>query len=421
MKLAVLIIRRSTAPLAALLIAATAVWLSFAAVRPGFNLWSDLVTGLSTSSVYTGCIAAGVAAYESGRWTDAHRERVRFSRRTALHARFTHAAATITPLLAGYGVALLCVTLLAGARGFYGGPNPWWLLSVAAALLIAAALGYGIGVVAGARWWVAPVAAVGFFACYIAFRSTTAPYGVISLFPVVTNADSEFVTYVTPTMVGQTAAWCGATVIIIALAGRWTHASRGATAAVLVIAATSVFAGAATVIGTNGQYTTGFNSRDFVCNGDGVVACLNPGYLPAMTPLLSAMSQLNERAAGTPLEAKLLEQNVEGIGDEPAPGARSVYLEQFANADDIHFAVYRYVIKYGGMQTCMRGGADPSAFSAVAAVDAWLSGFDDDVQSAGWAGGLRRLQSLSPTEGRAWFEQNSDEYFGCTLQPDSLP
>lgn len=421
MRIALTICVRSVTPYAAVLIAVVSVGLATMSVRPGFLLWSDLVTGLSVSSVYTGCVAAGIAAYESGRWFEANRERSRFSVRSGPHVRAIHAAATVLPLLVGYALAVLALTFYAGGRGFYGAPNLWWLSSLAAALVAAAAAGYAIGALAGRRWWVPPAAALGFFACYIVSRGTTAPYGVVSLFPAVTNSDSEFVEYVTPTMVGQVGAWLGGSVLVIVLAGRLTHASRIALSGVVIIASASVIAGVASVVVTNGQYTTGYNDRDFVCEGDDTVVCLNPGYLPAMEPLLSAVGRFNAIAAGTRLVAERLEQNVEGVGDEPADGARSIYIEQLESEEDIDFAMYRYVSKYGAVQSCLAQSGDLSGLRLSATVDAWLSGYTAEAEGAGLGRGVRRLEQLSPREGAAWFSAHADDYFACTLHAEDLP
>ncbi|WP_437583427.1 hypothetical protein ACSAGD_14205 [Paramicrobacterium sp. CJ85] len=339
--------------------------------------------------------------------------------------RMSHATAMITPVLVGYGLALVTLTIYAKVTGTYGSPPAAWLTALASAIVLASAFGYAVGTLAGSRWYTPPLGAVLFFGFYVALRIAPVPYGVVSLYPVILNVDSVFVRHISLTMWGQTAVFISVALLLLLLAGGgWrpgTALRFGSTVAVLFV---SALAGAGAVLATNGQYVTGHNSRDFVCNDSSPSICLNRGYAAAMPDLSSAMKRLNAKVAGTPLEATLIEQNVEGVGDAPSPQARSIYIEEI-NRFGITFAVSRYVTKYGGASSC-EVNEDVENYLSVSIVDAWLSGYDelgigDFPKNVPGAVEYRAFMSLNDADAHEWLRAHEDEYFSCELSLSDFP
>lgn len=416
-----LLIRHSTTLAGSLLIAGIYVWLALSARAPGLNLWSDLVTGLSSASLYTGTVAAGFSAFEANRWSAAAADRLRGSARNRILVRVQHATAVILPLLLGYVLALFVLGIFAAASGTYGSPFIPWLLAFGAALLLAATFGYVVGRAIGARWYVAPAAALLFYGLFVLIRVAPLPFWTKSLYPVITNTDSVFVYHISATMWGQVAFFIGLGAALIVVASYRSKAGVAVTTvAGFVVCALLIVSGASTVAGTGGQYTTGHNPRDFVCQKGSATVCVNRGYASALPQLERQFQQLNARAAGTPLVATRLEQNVEGIGDAPQQGARSVYVEQVGSPMDMAFAAFRYAIKYGGTRSCQSMGADESSL-AVAYVDSWLSGYTTDTGDLPGIDHYRALTALPTRQANAWFQAHQPAYFSCTLKLADLP
>lgn len=395
--------------------------LALVARTPGVNLWADLVTGLSQASLYTGAIAAGFAALEAGRWAPAAAPHLAASARAPVSVRALHAIVSIAPIVGGYLTSLLVLGTYGAVTGAYGSPYPPWLIALGGGLVLASAAGYSVGSAVGNRWFVAPAAAIGFYALFVVVRLTPVPFGAKSLYPVVTTMDSVFDRHLGAAMWGQTAFFLGLSIVLILIVKRgWRPALRAILGGVCVLAAAAAIVGAGTVLATNGQYTTGYNSRDFVCtSGPGLTTCLNRGYASAMPLVAQQFEKMNEKAAGTGLMATKLEQNVEGIGDAPAPDSRSVYIEQ-VNRASIAFSVYRYVEKYGGSYNCR----DSTSYLAHDYVDVWLSGDKDSITDVGDLPGLaqyRKLEALTPSEANSWFQAHFDLYLSCRLSISDLP
>lgn len=415
--------RRSSTWILAAIIAVLSVLIALTTRRDGLDLWPDLVSGLSQSGIFTGTLAAGFCAFESSRWVLPASARLAGSARSPLSARMIHAAAVIAPVLLGFLAAVAVLAVTGAVTQRYGAPYLPWLMALGAALVLAGTMGYVIGLVGGRRWYVAPLAALAFLGLYILSRLVPMPYGVKSLFPVIVNTDGVFVRHLPTAMLGQVALFLGVALILVCGVGRgWRHARR---MAVAVVAGASVvaLAGGFAVISTNGQYLTGYNSRDFVCEGDELEICLNRGYADAMPDLRAQFEDFNDRASGTGLVATKLAQNVEGIGDEPSPGARSVYIEQ-NNDFGMQLAVARYVNKYGGIMGC--DPADLEAFYAVGVVNTWLTGLDELGISTFGDGApgkaeLDRFMALDVEAGNAWFREHEADYMSCSLSLAELP
>lgn len=176
--------------------------------------------------------------------------------------------------------------------------------------------------------------------------------------------------------------------------------------------------GAGTLVVSNGQYTTGFNSRDFACEGQQVVICLNKGYQAAYEPLSEAIDYMNLRVAGTPVEARLLEQNVEGYGDEPSPNARSIYLEQLDTPNDISFVVERYLQAYGSPNCMFSTGSEATVNLFV---NSWLSESHFYDEAIANDARYQSLLALDAKEGAEWFKKNYAKYASCDLKFKDLP
>lgn len=413
--------RRSAGLPVALAIAGIYMWIGASVRRPELHLWSDIVTAISQTGLYTGVLAAGFCAWQSGRWEAASRSRLCGAVRSPAIARLSQFSVLVAAVGLGYISGLAALTIYAGASHTYGGPSTLWLVVLGAALMLAASFGYLIGRIGGARWWVPLAAALAFFGLYILSRSLRLPYAAISLFPVVTNSDSEFVRYVTTTMLGQLIFFsamigliaCGS---VLTRPGRREALAGIAGAVVFVVVAVG---GAAAIFSTNGQYTEGYNGRDFSCAGQAPRICLNRGYVGGMAATQVAFDRLAQKVDGTNLAPTLLEQNVEGVGDKPSAGARSIYFEDLTS-HGIDFAVWRYVQKYGGFARCDPANISPDTFVAMAIVDTWISGYDEyqlssiDPSALG-AKQFETFTRLEPSAGNTWLKKHAHEYFACSL------
>jgi len=401
------------------------IYMAFESRRTGLNLWPDLVSGLSQSTVITGPLASGVCAWASSRWAAPAADRIRSASRSSASIRFAHAAETIGPVVAAFPAAVLVLAIYGMTTGAYGFPFIPWLLALWSCLLAAASFGYAFGMALGARWFTSVAAAIAFFALYLLSQSIGLPHGVRSLFPAVIDRDTAFARYLPESMWGQAVLFTAVSLLLITAADparRRLTPPAGIAVAFLAVLAVG---GGALVVHSNGQYLTGYNSRDFVCSGAQPEICLNRGYAAAHAPLHEEFARFEEKTRGTTLAPVLLEQNVEGIGDAPSPGARSVYLDG-VDADGLRLSVFSYATKYGGQQACMDEGTPYQRILAVAIVDAWLAGFDEygpgELEptapgAAEWA----RMSGVPVAEGNAWLRTHESEYLSCTLSLGDLP
>lgn len=423
MRLLAVSLRHSSTGIAGAVIAGLSILIALTTRRAGLNLWPDMVTGLSQAGIFTGTLAAGFAAFEAGRWATPASARMAGAVRTPVAPCLLHAGATLGPLVIGWVVGVIVLLVVGLTTGTYGSPFVPWLLALGAALLAASTFGYIVGSLLRQRWYVPPLAAVLFFGLYVTAQLIPVRYGIKSLFPVVTNTDSAFVRHLPQAMWGQTALFVGGAVAVVCmLGGDWRRMPRGVIALVIVCLGLASI-GAAAVIAINGQYVTGYNSRDFVCDGSHPRICLDRGYAAMMPRLLDRFERLDKRTAGTSLAATTLEQSVQGVGDEPAPGARSLYIEE--NTDfGVTLAVYRYIEKYGGLSACADRDAD--SLFAVGIVNAGLSsydeiGFETFGDGAPGVDEYRRFLALDAREVNTWLTSHEDAYLTCTLTLSDLP
>ncbi|WP_243233063.1 hypothetical protein [Microbacterium sp. CIAB417] len=400
------------------------IWLALSGGRTGLNLWSDLVTGLSESSVLTGPLAAGFTAWFASRWASPARARMENGSRARPLVYLRSIAELLGPIVLAFPLAVLVLVIYAGLSGTYGAPSLSWLFSLWACLFVTAALGYMVGAVVGRRWFTAPLATLIVFGGYVLVQALPLKQGGRSLFPALPHRDTEFARYIDATMWSQVLLFSAAGFLFILIAASYRRRLRIPTAAAAAAAVVLAVVDGSVIISTNGQYLTGYNHRDFECSASPLTLCLNRGYAGAMQELESLFEEFNKKADGTPLVATVLEQNVEGIGDAPAQGARSVYLEGI-DPDGLKLAVFRYVTKYGGYPACVEREAGYEQVTAVAIVDTWLADFDDyglsqlDAQSLGFAE-WQHFSQLSTEEGNAWLRDHEQDYLACNLSLSDL-
>lgn len=418
--------RHSSTWILAALVTVVTVLVALTSRRDGLDLWADVVTGLSQATIFTGPLAAGFCAFESSRWVGPASSRLSGAVRVPVAARFLHASAVIFPVLFGYMLALAILALTGIFSGRYGAPYVLWLCALAASLVAAATFGYAVGIIGGrGKWYLAPLAALSFLALYVLSRAVPLPYGIRSLVPVVTNTDSVFVRHLPAAMVGQSLLFVGSSVLVLCIVGLGWRQATGRMIMLVAGAVVITGVGAIAVLSTNGQYTTGFNSRDFVCDEEDaeLTICLNRGYAQALPKLRKQFDELNRRAAGTDLVAVRLEQNVEGVGDEPGEGARSVYVEE-NNEFGVVFAASRYVTKYGGFYEC--DPEDMGGLVAVSIVNTWLTGYDElgigaFGDGAPGATEFQEFMKMDLHQGNQWMRAHETEYMTCTLVLSDLP
>lgn len=416
-----LFMRQSFALFGGLLVFVVSFSLPLVTLTPGLKLWPDLVNGLSVASVYNGVVVSGIAAYEAAKWRTNNLDRVRLSSKSQLAIQAQHLCAIVMAQLVGFVLAVVALTIYAQINGFYGSPSIPWLGAIAAALVISAVFGYVIGFVLGTAWFVPPLVAVGYFFTYMMVRASALPNGIKAMYPSITENDHVFVKHLNSAMYGQIMLWLGLSLLLLLLVTRSTGIGSRVQPSMMSLGGLAIaiaIGGAGTLVVSNGQYTTGYNSRDFSCEGQHVVICLNKGYQAAYEPLSEAIDYMNLRVAGTPVEARLLEQNVEGYGDEPSPNARSIYLEQLDTPNDISFVVERYLQAYGSPNCIFSTGSEATVNLFV---NSWLS--DSHFYNEAIADDARyqSLLALDAKEGAEWFKKNYAKYASCDLKFKDLP
>jgi hypothetical protein len=416
------VLLRSTITVAMVLLVAVAVWLSLSARTPGFLLRPDLITGLTTGSLFTGLIAAGAAATEANRWQRTDRVRRSAAGRSQVSIRLVHVLAVIAPLAVGYALAIVVIAAWAEARGYYGDFSVTWLIGLLCSLVLASAFGYAVGAVAPVRWFVGPAVALAFYVGYVALALARVRYGVQALYPASVELDDIFVQPVYMTILARSVLHIALSVLLLMLMVAPALSRRVVVGGAVALLAVSVASGSV-VVAANGQMATARNPGVFTCVGDAPELCLNPGYARAAEPLQSEFARVAAITEGTGLVAPRLEQNLEGFGDEPSPGARSVYLDQWADAKDLAVSVDRYVGKYGGSANCDMQGTQglPETTHVHEQIDRWLSQYDPDDGSVSPDPVVERLARLSPEDAHAWFTSVADRYESCSLQLSDLP
>ena len=409
----------------AVLLTIVTLFMAFQPRRPGLNLWADFVTGLSQSTVVTGPLAAGFAAIVVSSWTKSATPRIRVATKSGWLILLRALNALLVPLLVSFPLSVFLVGIYSYLTGTYGAPHPPWLLCLWACSIGAIGFGASLGFVLAGRWYVAPLASLLFLGGHILASSLDLRFGVRSLFPTVVNQDTEFAIYFSDTMLAQAALFISVSALMVVLAFQSVtrKLARSASLTVLLLLF-SIYSGAL-VLNRNGQYLTGFNHRDFVCGGDALVICLNRGYADGLHPLSEAFTTPMNRVDGTPLAPALLEQNVQGVGDEPSQGARSIYIESI-DEDGISLAVYRYFETYGGVTSCMESTRTTEQVLATLIVTGWLAGYDEvgfsespksSIEWQKWNG----LHELSEHVAIDWFNTHYVEFMDCTLTLSDLP
>jgi len=391
------------------------------ALKEGVYLWSDATQGLTTASLFLNPLLGGVTAAAAGR-----RERGGFSERiagasdNAWRARlFFFAGITAAPALAG-SLGVVAVVIYMNANGAEGDISWIWLVATTAGAVLCCAIGFALGIVFEGRWYVSVAVAVVLYFGWSLLQGSGLPFWIIQSFPTTFGGSNPNVRYIYATFIGQIFWYLGLAVVLTSVAffrksGVTQRVRRVTTATAAVAASVGLFL----IISTNGQITTGYNARDYDCTGGSVELCLTPGYDRGADALQGAFYALNERAAGTPLVATKLEQNVEGIGESVSAGARAVYVEDLSPGFE-GLSVSRYVQKYGGQVNCTE---DPDSAYAEDIVTAWLVGEPSWLLGAGGPGqdAAQRFADSDEATRRAWFATNYDAYQACSIQLAVLP
>ncbi|HEU5222640.1 MAG TPA: hypothetical protein VFU07_03050 [Candidatus Lumbricidophila sp.] len=419
-------VRHSTTGAIGAAIGIAGVLLALHARREGLNLWTDYITGLSQASIYTGTLAAGVSAWEARRTHKPLVARLLVSSRPVVAVRVAHFASVAAPLALGFVIGVALLWAIGLATGVYGSPFIPWIGALVGAILAASAFGYGVSAVSRNQWYSPPLAAILFFASYVILQLLHAPNWSRALFPVIMNVDSEFVAHVSTTMFGQIVAYLSFVILVPVLIAVAAKRRRGPSGFILVATLIAGVGLGASLIGLrNGQYVTGQNPGDFVCEGARPQVCVNPGYRAGLAKLVTAFAELSQKSSDSDLIASRLEQQVEGIGDSPTRPARSLYIEDLSESG-IAFSVARYVDRYGGGIACRTSEHTYDQHLANAVVQAWLSNFDE----LGFGGAspmepgaaeFRRLTALGPVAARSWFGNHVRQYMSCGLTLADLP
>lgn len=388
-------------------------------LRPGVVLWEDATFGLTASAIYINPVLAAIFALAAGRRSSAGGQlRLGASAGRAYSAVIVHwIGLAFWPI----GAALLAFAVIAvtmAAMGASSVPMVLWLAAVAAGSGACCAAGYGVGWWLGGKWWVPPAVGIGTYAVWAGLRASQAPYWVLQSFPTTLNQTNPFVRYIEATLAGQLLWYLGlGLTILVVLSPR--RLNRLSWLATLIVATIVAPIGLGLIVANNGQVTTGYNPRNYVCGGSAPTVCVLPAFASAIPTLESTFARFNYRVAGTEAVVTRLEHNVPGIGESTSPGAQSLYLEDLAPGY-AEWALARYVEFHLGT-----GGCDFDAVErvwAVEIVDAWLAGEKSNyLSSVGPAGdAARRFESLSEDGRRLWFQANYRRILQCDIQLTDL-
>lgn len=402
-------------------IAALLVYVAIAGMRPGLLLWSDVNASLTQASSLIDPLVAGIAAWEGGR-----RYRGGFTRRIdrGIRPGWSAVGGHLTAILFWFAVpALLAVAgfvIVFPMVGGYGAAEWPWLIAAASGAVLSAAFGYLVGSRAGGRWWAPPLAAIALYFGYVLIGGAhqLIPYWLVQAYPIVLNGSNPFVRYVTPTFWGQALWYLALSGVLVAFIPA-AITRRSVRVVVVSVCLVAAIAGLTVLHSTRGQATTGYNSRDYVCDTSPVDICVNRAYRDGLPKLEQAFSTFNTKAADTPLAAPKLEQQVEGVGDDPSKGARALYVEDLGPtfaSDSLLF----YVQKYGGLERC----SEAVSTNLHTIVDSWLIGQPSSLVTSPDApegAAAIRFSKLTDVERTAWLKANIDDVTACHLTPAQFP
>lgn len=393
------------------LLAFLPVLVIYTAQRPGVYLWSDISWAFNQASALINPLVVGLFAFEAAR-----RETARFDRRLAAavrptQARLLHLVGSLTWVVVAYVLAFLYAVAYMTVHDGYGAPIWTWQLGTVLSTVVWASLGYAVGRFAGIRWYVfAGLPIISYFVWLFISGPSRLQYWLVQLYPTALNGTNPFVKYIYSTIIGQIAWYLGLVVIVLVLLLRYLQPTARVS---LLIAAVCVSAlGVGAVMDRNGQFTTGYNARDYVCGSGQPVVCVNPGYKKGVLPVEAAFRSFDSKVQGTPLVVARLEQQVQGVGDSPSRGARSLYLEDLGPNYPL-LAVAGYVDRYSGEENCR--STDPTILHLI--IQSWLSGERDPLTSAG--GPVQRaarwFDGQSASQKNIWLQSHYSAVRECRL------
>ncbi|MFV0433761.1 MAG: hypothetical protein ACK5LO_07275 [Leucobacter sp.] len=389
----------------------------------GLRLWADLMSGIVSASTFVNPLVAGFSACFASRYTAPLGDRLHTSTRRSTAPLLLNFLGAFLPALTGFLLALGVLTVYAAAVGSYGAPSAVWLLKLASAMLVSCAFGYALGALTGSRWWTAPTSALTLLAGFLVITYRGAPDWIEQGYPLSVVIDDVFYRLIPLTTIGQTVLNVGISALLVLVVAGARLAGPRLPAASLWITGVGIALGIALMSLGDWRYAEFYDPEDTVCEGSSPQICVNRGYQAALPELVRVFSELNTKAADTELATDRLEQ--EGIGEDPNPGARSLYLyeldEGFANS-----SASDYLWEYGATEACWERGDRSEETIAVSVVNMWLSDYDEfGLAELGESapGGLQyqRLNQLSPEQGNAWLREHIDAYFSCSLTLDDLP
>lgn len=384
--------------------------------RVGVYVWSDVSWSFNQASALSNPVVAGFFAFEGARLGGADQRLRLASAARPLRGLMFRLAGGMTWLILANVVGFCILAIYIVVHGGYGFPVWGWHIATILGTFVWALLGFALGAMFGKRWYVYLASALASYFIWLVLTGIARPpYWIVQLYPTALNGTNPFVRYIYLTMLGQSLWYVGLTLVIVAVLCNQLRILRVGSA--MLISGVSCIIGCIAVISTGGQFTTGYNSRDYTCGQAKPIVCTLRPFAAGNARIASAFAGLNRRASETPLAVQKLEQQVEGVGDEPSEGARSLYIEDlgpgFAN-----IAVEEYVQHYGGSENCV----DADHMIAHSILESWLAGerspfteADGDVRRA-----ARFLADGATSKQIAWFKANYSAFESCTLLVGSI-
>ena len=145
-------------------------------------------------------------------------------------------------------------------------------------------------------------------------------------YPINTDLHSVFITPTARTLIAQGAAYLAAALALVAAAALVIRRRRFELLSVALPGAVSITLYSLVMLG-GWTFATLPAHNDLVCTGERPEICVNPGYVAAEPELRRAFAEFNQRAAGTPLVADRIAQQLRGPADDPGEHSRSVYVD----------------------------------------------------------------------------------------------
>jgi hypothetical protein len=408
-------LRRSWLVWSVPLIAALTIALTIGLRLAGVLDWSDASKGLAHATVVVIPVLAAIAALESGRrYNRSTKLRLEQSNQPFVRSALAHFAAVLIWTVGGYVAGIVVYGIFVTAAGGYGSPNWLWLLASAAGIVLGVTLGYVAGALLGFRWFIPPIAAIGFYLLFIPFNyGVTGPsYWVTHLWPITDDDNDLFSGYVNLTFWGEIAWYLGAAAIIFLLLALIRSRGRVIRLALVFVAAIAVAAtGAGFIQSGHADITAGYVRPAYICAGEAPKVCVAVPFKSALPALTKDFSALNAKLAGTKWAHTEYEQTAAEAFDHTDKGAASIYMQDLspqAKPLAVEYFLQDYVLSPGGA-TCSEG----SYIDAMIGPENWL-GIPSGVDETGFT-------ALSASAKNAWLVHNASKISDCSLRSSDLP